>query len=462
MACALLIASINLAGLLACCSMLVSPLQQDERIAETTLVRVNIITETHGAKGAFEINGKPVDDYSPTIIQDFSSTGIVIDRKGSVLTFLGYRWVDIQDRHPRVEITTNEGQTLNGKLIGIDQTNSVAVIQTIGALPKTPICAGCEIPDGATVFSPNVVGPNLSQDQEARILLVGTGSAIPAQDSWKITVNRPFPEIGQPILTTDHRVIGFIAGQDPADLQTIVYPIDRMMASAEKILKTGGDIRAGWLGVLLLDAQPEIGAGIEIQTVEPGSPAQKAGLSAKDLLQKYNGKGIENVRQFIQLVEGTPIGSKANIEITRQGNPKSLTAMIEARKPQQNLNRVLGDISHVWGLPATAPPAESDSREPQLRVGLEVMSLTPLLAKTLKIPGKTGLLITDVVQQSRAERAGIRVGDVIVTINGQPFVDPLSLVSYFQDNGMDEQLILKILRKGAEQTITIQVPDQNR
>jgi S1-C subfamily serine protease len=69
---------------------------------------------------------------------------------------------------------------------------------------------------------------------------------------------------------------------------------------------------------------------------------------------------------------------------------------------------------------------------------------------------------TTLVRVSCAERAGIRVGDVIVTINGQPFVDPLSLASYFQDNGMDEQLILKILRKGAEQTITIQVPDQNR
>jgi S1-C subfamily serine protease len=67
-----------------------------------------------------------------------------------------------------------------------------------------------------------------------------------------------------------------------------------------------------------------------------------------------------------------------------------------------------------------------------------------------------------VVQQSRAEQAGIRVGDVIVTINGQPFLDPLSLASYFQNNGMDSQLIMKILRKGTEQTITIQVPDQNR
>jgi S1-C subfamily serine protease len=456
----LLVYSINFARILAYCSMLVSPFQKDERSAETALVRVNIIAETrvteaNGSKGVFEVNGKRVENYSPTIIQDFTSTGIVFDHKGNVLTFLGYRWVDIQ-RNPRIEITTSEGQKLKGKLIGIDQTNSVAVIQTNGKLKKTPICSECEIMDGSTIISPLVPALNPAQYLQARVLAID--SATPDQGSWIVAVNHPFPEVGQPILTTDHRVLGFIAGQDPADHQTIVYPIDLMMASAEKILKAGGDVRAGWLGVLLLDAQPEIGAGVVIQAIEPGSPAQKAGLSSQDLLQKYNGKEIQNVRQFIQLVEGTPIGSKADIEITRQGNPLSLAAMIEARMPQQNQNRLMLDLSRVLGLPAAALPVESDASQAPLKVGLEVTGLTPSLADALKIPGQRGLLITDVVTQSPAERAGIRIGDVILSMNGQRFLDPISLISYFEANGVGPQLNLKIFRKGAEQAITIQVP----
>jgi serine protease Do len=454
----LLVYSINLARILAYCSMLISPFQKDERIAEETLVHVNIITETHGAKGVFEVNGKRIENYSPTIIQDFSSTGIVFDHKGNVLTFLGYRWIDIQGRNPQVEITTSEGQKLKGKLIGIDQTNSVAVIQTNGKLKKTPICSGCKIRDGSTVMSPLVPSLNPAQYQEARVLAVGIGSATPEQGSWIVAVNHPFPEIGQPILTTDHRVLGFIAGQDSADLQTIVYPIDQMMASAEKILKAGGDVRAGWLGVLLLDAQPEIGAGVVIQEIEPGSPAQKAGLSAQDLLQKYNGKEIQNVRQFIQLLESTPIGSRADIEITRQGSPLSLTAVIEARQPQQNQNRLMFDLSRVLGLPAAAQPVEIDVNQNPLSVGLEVRGLTPGLADALKIPGQRGLLVTDVVKQSPAEQAGILIGDVILSMNGQRFLDPISLASYFEANGLGPQLNLKIFRKGAEQAITVQVP----
>jgi serine protease Do len=461
MVCSLLISSIHLVRLLAYCSLLVSPLQNGEPSAEATLVRVNIITETRDAGGAFEINGKRIENYSPTIIQDFASTGIVIDLKGDILTFLGYHWVDIQGRNPRVEITTSEGKKRIGKLVGIDQTNSVAVIRTNGKLKKTPICAGCKVKDGVTVMAPIVTELNPSQYQEAKILSVGTEAAATAPRNWIMAMNRPFPEIGQPILTTDHRVLGFITDQDPEDLRTIVYPIDEMMASAAKILRAGGDIRTGWLGVLLMDVQPEAGAGVvAIQSVEPGSPAQKAGLFAQDSLRKYNGKEIENVRHFIQLVEGTPIGSKATLEIKRQGNPISLTAMIEARKPQHNLNRLLFDLSQaLGGSPIATAAAVPDADPPQLKVGLEVMELVPSLADALRIPGQTGLMVTAVVKESPAEQAGVQVGDVIVTMNGQRFPDPLSLASYFQANGVGPQLNLKILRKGAEQPVTIQVPN---
>jgi serine protease Do len=457
MACALLI-SVNLAWVLAYCSMLASPLPKDEQSAEATLVRVNIITETRGAKGKFEVNGKEIEE----IIQDFPSTGIVIDQKGVIMTFLGYRWVDIQNRNLRVEITTGEGQKLKGKLIGIDQTNSVAVIKTDGKLKKTPICSECEIKDGDTIAAPVIsimssviTELNQSQNQIAKIRSVGMKPETPAQGSMTIGVDRLLLEVGQPILTTDHRVLGFIAGLDPVDLKAIMYPIDRMIASAEKILKAGGDIRAGWLGVLLLDAPPDMGAGVAIMAVEPDSPAQKSGLRAWDLLQKYNGKEIQSVREFVQMVEGTSIGSKAGIEITRQGKPMSLTATIEERKLQPDPNRLLLDLYQVL----TNDSPQRRVSVPQPKVGLEVEALNPSQANILRLPVQTGLLITYIVEQSPAERAGFRFGDVIVTVNGQRFADPESLMSYITSNSLGSHLIFKIIRKGAEKVITFQIPE---
>jgi S1-C subfamily serine protease len=307
-------------------------------------------------------------------------------------------------------------------------------------------------------MTPVFKGTDLLAYQRAQILAVGTAPAAPTQHNLMVAVNHPFPEVGQPILTTDHRVLGFITGQDPADLQTFIYPIDQMLASAKKILKTGRDIQTGWLGVLLWNVEPGTGTGIVIRSVEPHSPADKAGLTAWDLLQKYNGKEIQSVRQLIQLVEETSIGSKADIEITREGNQKTLTVTIEARKPEQNNLRLRRDLSQL-GLPSAPMPAEPEDNPPPLKVGLEVAELTPKLASFLKIPGQSGLVVTDVVEQSPAGRAGVRIGDAIVTLNGQAFPDPLSLASHFQNNGIDSQLIMKILRKGQEQTIAIQVDE---
>jgi S1-C subfamily serine protease len=458
MAYTFLLYSINLARVLALFSTLAAPvqIQKDERNAEATLVRVNIITETRGAKGTVEINGNRVENYSPTIIQDFSSIGIVINDDSDVATFLGYRWMDIQDRNLRVEVTANEGRKLKGRLVGIDQRNGVAVVRlTNGKLNKTPVCTQCEIKDGVTVISPIIESPDLSHYQVARILSVGAVPRIPELSRQTIQVNPPFPEIGQPILTADHRILGFVADQDPVAMSMIVYPVDQMLASAKRILKAGGDIRTGWLGIFLLDG-PHADAGIVVQGVEPNSPAQKAGLVAQDLLHKYNGKDIQDARQFIQLVEGTPIGSKAAIDIVRQGKPIKITAMIEARKPQANRNRLALDLSSIFD-DSSDDPLDASS-QPELRIGLEVTPLTPFLADTVKMPEQKGLLVTKVVKQKPAEKAGVLEGDVIVAMDEYPVVDVPSFVAYWQTHELGAQLVLKVIRKGTERVITIQVP----
>jgi hypothetical protein len=112
--------------------------------AQPMLVRVNIVSKYRGPKDTVEINGKIVTE-SPIIIQSLSSTGIVLDLNGNVMTFLGYRWLDVQDHDLAIEVI-GAGQKCSGKLVGIDQRNGVAVIRLIGGkLPKTPTCNECEV-----------------------------------------------------------------------------------------------------------------------------------------------------------------------------------------------------------------------------------------------------------------------------------------------------------------------------
>ena len=72
--------------------------------------------------------------------------------------------------------------------------------------------------------------------------------------------------------------------------------------------------------------------GVEIKRVEPGSPAEKAGLKERDVVLEYNGQRVEGTEGFIRMVRETPVGRTARIEISRDGNTQSVTATIGQRK----------------------------------------------------------------------------------------------------------------------------------
>jgi len=423
---------------------------------EPTLVRVTIVTRFEGAKDTVEINGKLLTGSSPVITQSFSSTGIVLDQKGDIMTFLGYRWLDIQNHKPAIEVS-KEGQKWKGKLVGIDQRNGVAVIAlTGGKLKVTPTCDECEIRDGTTVMAP--VSAERSQLRRAQIVSIGTGPATPQPGGWIITVDHPFPDIGQPILTADHRVLGFIASQDPMGIRNTVYPIAQLLASAKQILTTGKDIRTGWLGLFVLDSNPAIGPGVLVQSVEPDSPAKSAGLIPGDFLVKYNGERVRDSSQYIQLVEGSAIGSTANLEIIRRGKPVTLNASIEARRPQLNTGRVSFNLPAGFGFPAVGMFSEPAPRNQRLLIGVDTILLDPPLADALQIPVQHGVLVIDVLKGSPADLAGVLIGDAILSIDGQPITNAPDFVAFMVTHSWGAQVLLQVNRKGDEHIIPVHIP----
>lgn len=466
---ALHISSIPLLCVLACGPILgagpvaAAPFFQDVANEELwpTLVRVNVIIETRGAKDTVQINGKRIANYSPIIIQDFPSTGIVLDHQNHIMTFLGYRWVDIHESNARIVVTASKGRKWNGKLIGIDQSNGVAVVQLLdGKLPKTPVCAQCELTDGVMVMAPIMENSETSEFRETRVLSVGTGPGSLDPGAWVMKTTRPIPNIGLPVLTQDRKVLGFVAGLDPMDMRTVVYPVSQLLASAEKILKAGGNIRTGWLGVFLNTSVPSNGSGVSVLRVEQNSPAQRAGLLPGDLLTKFDGKEITNPLQFIQMIQSATIGSSVKLDVIRQGLPlNGTTAQIESRKPRQDGGKLSFNLTGALNPAAKGIIPELTPRNPRLLMGLSSEMLNPPLAEALRVPGQTGLLVVDVGRDMPAERAGILAGDVIVSIDGQPILDAPSFASFLMTHSWGPQSILKVVRQGIERTIVVQLPD---
>jgi serine protease Do len=439
-----------------------NPAREDD----LTLVKVNITTETLGAGEPVEINGKRISGYRPKIIHIFPSTGVVMDDNGHVLTFLGYRWIDLHQADPRVDIITYKGEQLKGKLVGIDQSMGVAVVRSLDGMPsKTLICRGCEIRGGDTVVAPISEPAGEPQFLRAQILSVGEGGATSASGLWMITMNRRLPGIGEPLLDTEHRVLGFVASQqpsreDPMGMRAVAYPIAELLASAEKILQAGGDIRNGWLGVYLDDTPRPAAPGVKIKDIMGGSPAQKAGLRQQDLIVKWNGEEIRDARHFIRMVQESPVGSKVSMDILRNGKPLSLQTLIQTRKLTENPGKFVFSFPDLVRMTDAAEGMDlAAGMEETSWAGIETAPLTPQLADFLQIPWQSGVIVLNVDSSMPFSRAGVQAGDIILTVNGQQVDNPQTFFSHLRMHSRNaQQVILKMLRKGVERVMTIQLP----
>lgn len=304
-----------------------SVLGQDAALKQVApgLVLVNITTSMPAPNGIFK---------DVTILGFFPSTGIVIDDKNHVLTFLGGWWMKIRSENPRIEVIESQGKRRKGRIVGIDQSTMVAVIECEGkALKRTPLCENCEDTDIATVVLPPQ-DLSIPQLESAPVVSIGTGRSS-AVGGWTVQMSKPLTLIGGPLLNSKRQVVAIVADQeiqaDPANMRVTITPLttSQLLNSANKIIKKQGDIVTGWLGVYI---DINYKKGVMITDIDPGSPAHKAGIRPGDVMMKWNGVAITDVRKYIEIVQNTPVGARAIIEVLRGGKAVQIQATIEARR----------------------------------------------------------------------------------------------------------------------------------
>ena len=173
----------------------------------------------------------------------------------------------------------------------------------------------------------------------------------------------------------------------------------------QKQLKEKGRVARGRIGVVIQEVTRDLATsfGLErargalVNSVEKGSPAEKAGVETMDIIVSFDGKTVEGSSDLPRIVGGTRPGSQVPVEVWRKGATRKLAVTV-------------GELVEDRVAAADRPRPQKSAEAQANRLGIVVAELTAEQKKELKLGH--GLFVTEVRPESRAD---VRKGDVLLT-----------------------------------------------
>ncbi|MFN2532338.1 MAG: PDZ domain-containing protein [Pyrinomonadaceae bacterium] len=240
-------------------------------------------------------------------------------------------------------------------------------------------------------------------------------------------------------------------------------PPEEPFAQTFSVLSDGG----GFLGVYAEDISKEnMGRynlreahGVGITQIVKDSPAEKAGLRTNDVILRLDGENVTSVRKLNRLVSEVAPDQSVRVVISRGGSEQELSATIGMRQNAMSTIRGFGsEAPQVWKWEGPLGNRPGDDLIFSLgngrRIGISTMELTKQLADYFGISAGKGVLVTSVVEDGPAAKAGLRAGDVITQVDGEN-VDGSGDISRIINQKKDGDVMLTITRNKSQQTIRV-------
>ncbi|MDX1396044.1 MAG: PDZ domain-containing protein [Gemmatimonadota bacterium] len=269
-------------------------------------------------------------------------------------------------------------------------------------------------------------------------------------------------------------------------------PVSAQETDARDRFAIVGGAGGSYLGVTIEDVDGELARelglggeyGAHVTGVAEGGPAEEAGLREGDVIVRWNGDRLESVAQLQRRMGETPAGRTVSLGIRRDGADREIAVELGDRREQ------LGDL-RVFTVPRSRvgigreqadaireraselrqrmqenlarPDVRRFGRDGVVvfggrpRLGVSIQSLGDQLAEYFGVDG--GALVTAVTEDSPAEAAGIRAGDVIVAIDGTNVEDSGALLEALSE--LDAGPVdVTVVREGAQRTFTVELEER--
>jgi serine protease Do len=224
------------------------------------------------------------------------------------------------------------------------------------------------------------------------------------------------------------------------------------------------DISTDRLGALKLKEEK----GVEVTMVDQDAPAGKAGIKEHDVILTMNGTAIESKTQLQRMIHETPAGRVVSLGLSRDGQPMTIKVQLADRRNEFFHGEMKDKDFEKYKVEIPPMPNMPDFEVPNIgmvvvhssmRSGLMVENLTPQLGEFFGAKNGNGVLVRSVEKGSRADKAGLRAGDVITRVGDQPVHDTSDFTHALHSRSTGS-LAVGIIRDKKEQTLTITLPER--
>ncbi|MBX3259869.1 MAG: trypsin-like peptidase domain-containing protein [Labilithrix sp.] len=394
------------------------------------VVQIDVTSRDENADQVLRFFGKNQD--SP--IARGTGSGVVFTSDGAILTNN-----HVIDHALTINVRLRDGRLLSAKLLGRDPATDLAVIKVdatgltaakfadsdAARVGEWVVAIGSPFGLGYTVTTGVLsakgrggLGMNAIEDYLQTDASINPGNS-----------GGPLCDLNGNVLGINTMIVGRGAGIGFA------VPANLARRVAEQILKKGKVERA-WIGVGIQDLTPELAsalklpdarAGVLVNSITDGGPAQKANIKPGDVIAGVGGKKVTDGRELVREVIAHEVGQTVALEIIRDGKRYGSSAVLTAR-PE-----------------AAVPPLPVQQQGvPQAGLGLSVRDLNAQQAAQLGLPAKPFPVVTSISPGSAADRAGLKTGDVVIEADGvsEPSATQLA------EAAKDGQLLLRVRRRG--------------